>query len=88
MCARTQAHVARHDAGALNVSRMGEMGRMSLALLLADAAIGGASRGALLRVTTIPLRQWAILALSVFSSAFVAGAPQPPRVTTTCNHHV
>jgi len=73
---RTQVLLRDLDPARVNSSRMICMGAFSIVVLLADVLAGGGSRVTLGRLHhTVPL-QWAILALSVFLSAYVASNMQ------------
>jgi drug/metabolite transporter (DMT)-like permease len=71
---RAQVHLREHPTEALNTARMLSMGGLSFLVLLADVALGGASRRTLTRLGHVVPAQWALMALSVFLSAFVAAS--------------
>ena len=71
---RAQVLLKKHDVEALNSARMICMGGLSALVLLADVVVGGASRRTLTRLHHIVPAQWALMALSVFLSAFVAAS--------------
>lgn len=73
---RAQTHLRTHSASMLNTERMLWMGYLSLGLVVLDALRGGPSAATLLQITKIAPKQWALMALSVFLSAFVASALQ------------
>ena len=73
---RTQLHLRSYSAADLNGCRMLQMALQSAVLVLADVARGGPSAGTVRRLGSVSPAQWALLALSVFLSAFVASSLQ------------
>lgn len=73
---RASSLLRGHEPAALNARRMTYMGLLSVVVLLIDVSLGGPSAYTLRRVAHILPAQWALLVLSVFSSAFVASSLQ------------
>ena len=80
---RSQVHLRSYRAEELNTARMVMMGSLSLLILGVEVAMGGPSSAVLGRLSRVLPAQWALMALSVFLSAFVASSLQydAPDVT-------